>query len=70
MQCINGFLFFFRGLGFILAFLANTLDMKCESMTEVFDKAYEETLKRYHKWIVQKAITVCGLALSVYIHLI
>lgn len=60
----SNFLFIlFRALEYIYAFIANLVEdhnsgAKTENMVPLCKKAYEDTLKRYHGWIVQKVFSV------------
>lgn len=52
-----------RALEYIYAFIANLVEdhnsgAKTENMVPLCKKAYEDTLKRYHGWIVQKVFSV------------
>ena len=54
------FIFHFRALSFIMVFLQEVLTGE-EDLTKCAKKAYEETLKKYHGWMVQSIFSVCLL---------
>ena len=65
---------FGRGLQYISIFMKEIVadhekGLKTENMVPHVQKAYEESLKMYHGWIIQKVFTVSIFNLLVEVHL-
>jgi len=52
------FIHFYRALSFILVFLSEVLAGE-EDLVKCAKKAYEQSLKQYHGWMVQGIFSVC-----------
>lgn len=54
-HCSNGS----RGLAFTVAGLKRSLNNPTEELTDSFTKAYGETLKKFHSFVVKPLFAVC-----------
>lgn len=63
IYCLTSFLFSYRALEYVYVFLTclveeSKQDLCSDNLVPYFNKAYEEKLKPYHGWFVQKLFGV------------